>query len=108
MTSPATEAPLLGEISITPKQFKAAKSGAAFVARVGGRVTFSVSEASTVTWTVQRDTTGRKVAGSCKRQTKRNRSKQPCTRWVSAGSFEIAVLAGGMPSRSAAASAVSS
>ena len=90
-----TEAPLLGEISITPAKFKAAKSGVAFVARVGGRVTFSVSEASTVTWTVQRKTKGRKVAGSCKRQTRKNRSKKACTRWVSVGFFGMPVAAGG-------------
>jgi hypothetical protein len=75
--------------------FRAAGSGPAFVATVGTRVSFSVSEASSVRFTVQRKTKGRRVAGSCKCQTQANRTKKRCTRWVTVkGSFSIPAAAG--------------
>jgi allophanate hydrolase subunit 2 len=44
---------------------------------------------------VQRKTTGRTVAGSCRRQTQANRAKKTCTRWVTVrGSFVVAGKAG--------------
>jgi allophanate hydrolase subunit 2 len=54
-----------------------------------------VSEASSVRFTVQRKTTGRRVGASCAAQTRANRTKRACTRWVAVkGSFTIPATAG--------------
>jgi hypothetical protein len=90
-----TTKPVLSVLSMSSSVFQAAGSGPAFAAKVGTTVSFSVSEASSVRFTVQRKTKGRRVAGSCKRQTRANRTKKRCTRWVSVkGSFSIAAAAG--------------
>lgn len=90
-TPPAdTTAPVLSALSLSASRFQAARSGPAFAARVGAKVSFSVSDAATVTFTVQRKTTGRRVAGTCKAQTRVNRSQKRCTRWAAVkGSFSI-------------------
>ena len=59
--------------------FRAAGSGSAFsaggrTAPVGTRVAFTASEASAVTFTVQRKTSGRKVGKKCKAPTRRTRA----------------------------------
>jgi hypothetical protein len=51
-------------------------------AKRGTRVTFTLSHAATVTFTVQRKLAGRKVGRSCARQTRSNRTKRRCLRLV--------------------------
>ncbi|MEA2429025.1 MAG: hypothetical protein QOF37_2653 [Thermoleophilaceae bacterium] len=53
----------------------------------GARFRYALSEPSRVKVTIQRATKGRKVGRACRRQTRRNRSKHACVRYVSAGSF---------------------
>jgi hypothetical protein len=54
-----------------------------------------MDEASTVRFTVQRKAKGRKVGGKCKAQTRANRERKACTRWVRLkGSFSLDAAAG--------------
>lgn len=89
--------PALGSLGFSSAVFRAASSGGstAAKAKVGTRVTFSLSEASAVKFTVERKTTGRRVSGRCKATTKRNAGKPKCPRYVKVrGSFAIAGNAG--------------
>ena len=59
------------------------------------RVSFLVSEASSVVFRVQRKTSGRRSGSKCVAQTKANRTKRACTRWVAVkGSLTIRATAG--------------
>jgi hypothetical protein len=52
----------------------------------GGKVFYTLSEGATVRFRLQKATSGRKVKGKCVRQTRRNRHKPRCTRFVNVGS----------------------
>jgi hypothetical protein len=87
--------PVLTTLSLSSSVFQAAGSGLAFTARVGTKVSFSLSEPGSVKFTVQRKTKGRRVAGRCRPQTTANRTKRACTRWVNVrGSFTVAAKKG--------------
>jgi hypothetical protein len=92
--------PTLGSFSLSVSVFKAAKSGPAFSSKqsrapTGSRVSYKLSEASSVKFTVQRKTRGRRVHGKCKAPTHSNRKKPKCTRWKRVkGSFTVAGKAG--------------
>ena len=69
--------PTFGSLSFSRTAFAAAKSGSAFSSQkkkrkppVGTKVSFNLSEAAAVKFTVQRKTTGRKVSGKCKTRTR--------------------------------------
>jgi hypothetical protein len=53
----------------------------------GARVTFKLSGAATVRFTMERKLPGREVGGRCVQQTRANRSKRKCTRLAASGSF---------------------
>lgn len=91
-----SSAPVLGSLGLTPSSFKAAASGPAFVAKVGGtRVSFVVSAASRAEFTVQRKSKGRLAARRCRTQTATNRNKPACVRWINVkGSFIVAAKKG--------------
>ncbi len=90
VTPPDTIKPVLGALSMSSSVFQAAGSGPAFTARVGTKVSFTLSEPGSVKFTVQRKTRGRRVAGRCRPQTTANRTKPACTRWVNVrGSFTV-------------------
>jgi hypothetical protein len=93
--------PTLGSFRFSTSVFKAATSGASTSAKrksgvpIGTKVSFNVSEASSVKFTVQRKTRGRKVRGKCKAKTHGNHSKPKCARYTSLkGSFTVAGKAG--------------
>jgi hypothetical protein len=93
--------PTLGSFSFSASVFKAAPSGASISAKkkssvpVGTKVSFSLSEASSVKFTVQRKTKGRKVNGKCKTRTHKNRKKKSCTLYKTVrGSFTVSGKAG--------------
>jgi hypothetical protein len=48
---------------------------------------YSLSEEANVGVVVQKARKGRRVRGQCRRQTRRNRTRPRCTRWVQIGSF---------------------
>jgi hypothetical protein len=95
---PDTTKPTLGSLGMSVTVFRAAKSGPSASAKkkpIGTKVSFSLSEPSTVKFTVERKTRGRKGGKNCKAQTKANRKKKPCVRWVKVkGSFTRAGKAG--------------
>jgi hypothetical protein len=67
-------------------------SGVAVTTRA---VRYSLSEAATLTFGVQRARKGRRVSGKCRRETRRNRTRPRCSRYVSLrGSFTDAGEAG--------------
>ena len=93
---PDTTAPGLGTLGLSATVFRAAKSGPSTSARpIGTRVSYSLSEPGSVKFTVDRKTRGRKVGSRCKAQTRSNRTRKACIRWVKVkGSFTVAGKAG--------------
>jgi hypothetical protein len=91
-----TTKPVLGEISLSNTSFKAAKSGASTAATgIGTNVSFTLSEASSVKFTVQRKTTGRRAGGRCMTAARSNRRGKACILWKTlSGSFTVAGKAG--------------
>jgi hypothetical protein len=51
----------------------------------GGKVFYTLSEGATVSFRLEKALTGRKVNGKCVRQTRRNKRKPRCTRFVGVG-----------------------
>lgn len=73
-------------------RFRAAASGgsvgaAARRAKVGTKVTYTLSLASTVKFTVERRSAGRKVGSKCRKRTRKNRKRKRCN-LVLKGGFE--------------------
>jgi hypothetical protein len=93
-----TKPPVLGALGLSATVFRAAKSGGAFSARarpIGTRVSYKLSEAGSTKFTVDRKSSGRKVGKRCRAQTKANRHRKACVRWVQVkGSFTVAGKAG--------------
>jgi DNA-binding beta-propeller fold protein YncE len=93
-----TVRPVIRSLTIT-RAFRAAGHGAS-VARppakpVGATVRYSLSEAGTATFKVQRGVAGRKVGRSCKKPSRGNRKRKRCTRYVRVrGGFAHPSLAG--------------
>ena len=95
-----TKPALTGGLKFSRSSFAAAKSGAPFAAQkkkkkksapVGTKVSFNLTEAASVAFTIERKTTGRKVSGKCKTQTRKNRKKSKCDLWKKVtGSFTVA------------------
>ena len=92
-----TTKPTLGRLSFARSSFAAASSGSAFTTQkkkrkppVGSKVSFNLSEASSVRFTVERKTTGRRVSGKCKTRTRKNRGKPRCPLYKKvSGSFTV-------------------
>ncbi len=83
--------PLLRRLKLSPASFRAEHSGPSVAAAPRGTtVSFWLSEPSTVRFTVQRKTAGRRVAGRCVKRKRSNRGHKRCVRWVRRpGSFTI-------------------
>ena len=82
--------PAISGLKIKPSAFVAAKTGpsALKAAKRGAIVSYRVSMAAKVRFTVKRITTGRRVGKRCVKTTRANRSKRHCTRLVAVkGSF---------------------
>ena len=93
----------LGRIVLANARLRAAARGASAIptqrrrrrAPIGTRVTFRLSEAASVRFTVERARPGRRVRGRCVKPTRRNRTRRKCTRYVrQRGSFSVAAGAG--------------
>ena len=104
---PDTTKPLVARLSFSRTSFAAAKSGAAYTAQrgkkkrkkpsapVGTKVSFGLTEAASVKFTVERKASGRRVSGKCKTRTRKNRKKAKCTLWKKVtGSFTFTGKAG--------------
>jgi hypothetical protein len=93
-----TAAAVLSRFRLSPSIFRAAARGASIAARrpIGTRVSYRLSEAAAVRFTVERAAPGRRVAGRCRRPTARNRNRPRCLRYVALrGSFTHAGKLGG-------------
>ena len=65
-------------LSVSPRSFRAAKAGASISAKVGAKVTYRLSAAGSVKFTVQKESIGRKKGKKCVKPTKRNRRAKKC------------------------------
>ncbi|HKN92803.1 MAG TPA: choice-of-anchor Q domain-containing protein [Thermoleophilaceae bacterium] len=76
--------PALGSLKLSHRVFAAARSGASITrhAPVGTTVSYKLSEAATVAFTVQRAKAGRSSGGKCRKAASRTSKKRACTRWV--------------------------
>jgi hypothetical protein len=72
-------APLLTGLSAKPRSFRTRRRAGR---PAGTTVRFGLSEAATVRLGAERATTGRRVGGGCVRQTRGNRSRRACVRYV--------------------------
>ena len=83
--------PTISSLKLSPSTFAAAKRGASIAAakkKPGTSVSYRVSEAATVVFTVAHRTTGRRSGRSCVKATKRLRHRKSCARYVAVkGSF---------------------
>lgn len=92
-----TTRPSLTALALAPGSFRAAASGSplAAAAPIGARIFFNLSETATVTFSVEKGVTGRRVGGRCVRRTRANRTRPKCVRYVLlAGSFRTTGGAG--------------
>jgi hypothetical protein len=69
------------------------RAGAA--AKKGTTIRYRLSEVARVTFAIQRATPGRRVRGRCRKQTRANRSKRACKRFVGAGRLAPATAVAG-------------
>jgi len=85
---PDVAKPVARRLGVRPRSFRAARRGRSIVSAARTRVSYRLSEAATVRFTVQRALSGRRVGGRCRKLTKRNRGRRKCTRYRGArGSF---------------------
>jgi virginiamycin B lyase len=84
-----TVPPRLRALTLTPRSFHAARSGASISTRggkgkapIGTKVSFSLSERSSVTFTVESRSKGRKVGKRCAKPGPSNTGKKSCVRWT--------------------------
>lgn len=76
----------LGALKLSPRRFRAGKKSA---------ISFTLSNAASVKFRIERGASGRRVGGTCVRRTKSNRNKTSCTRYVLlAGKFTRAGVPG--------------
>jgi hypothetical protein len=75
-----TTKPLLSALKVSPTRFRAAGSGPSVATRVGGKVSYKLSEPATVGFTVERALSGRRAGGHCVKPKRSNRRAKPCTR----------------------------
>jgi hypothetical protein len=74
-----TTKPTITGLSFKPKAFRAAAPGS----KSGGtKISFSLSEAATVRFTIQRRARGRKAGGKCVAPRPGNRGARRCVRWL--------------------------
>jgi streptogramin lyase len=99
LASADTIGPRLGALVLTPPAFRAAPSGASISgkgkASIGTKASFTLSEPSTVTFTVESKSKGRKVGKRCAKPKPSNAGKKRCVRWTKVkGSFGVSGKAG--------------
>jgi hypothetical protein len=98
--SPPPPAGVLQSLSLKPKTFKTVNAGGAIVSKkakapIGTTVSYGLSAAETVTFTVERKGKGRKVGKQCKAQTAKNKDHKSCARYKPLkGSFTHSGAAG--------------
>src|SRR5215211_1094946 len=77
-----TTAPDIDSLTIDPRRFRAGRLlPSASAVGTGTTISFNTSEASTVTLSFERALPGRKVGRTCRKPSRGNRGKRPCTRY---------------------------
>ncbi len=61
---------------------------------LGTTLSYRLSAAARVVFTIERARQGRRVKGACRKPTRANRARRPCTRWVAVGRFGVDGKAG--------------
>lgn len=90
-----TTRPVVSNLTLSRKRFRRGnRLPRASQTRVGTTISFRLSEAARATLAFQRARPGRRVGGRCVRPTRRNRTRRPCKRFVTAGSVSFAAKAG--------------
>jgi hypothetical protein len=85
---PSAQVAKLTKLKVSPSRFRALGSGTSIAPHGGAKVTYTLSKAGTVTFTVLKKTTGRRVGTTCRRPTKKNRKRKHCPLYVRVtGSF---------------------
>jgi hypothetical protein len=82
---PAPAPPRISGLRLRPSAFRAARSGPPsqeLPATGPGRVTYALSAAARVRFTVEQATAGRRAGGRCVARTRASRSRLRCTRYV--------------------------
>jgi hypothetical protein len=90
-------APVLSALKLSPKKLRAAKKGASIAKTkaTSSNVSYSLSEAGVVTFTVERSTKGKRSGSKCVKAKKSNKKAKNCTRWtLQKGSFTHTSVAG--------------
>jgi hypothetical protein len=90
-----TARPNLSNVKVTPKKFAVSRKKTARVAattakkrkkaKKGTKISFRLSVNARVTVRIDRQSSGRKVRGKCRKVTKKNKAKKKCRRYVKAG-----------------------
>jgi hypothetical protein len=91
-TTPVDLAPAISKLTMTHRRFRVKRrrrtARRSRRAPVGTRFRYTLSEDARVTFRFQRRARGRRVAGRCRKPTRRNRGRRRCLRWVRVkGSF---------------------
>lgn len=90
-------APVISSASVRPSTFAVGPAAALAARRLPPRGTsfrYRLSEPARVTFTIERRSRGRRVGVTCRRQTRANRGRRPCTHFVRAGGFSQRAAAG--------------
>ncbi len=87
---------IISALSISPSAFFAAPSGATIstAKKYGAKIGYRDSQVATSTFTVLRQTSGRRQGKSCKKPSKANKHGKRCTLLTAVGSFTHVDLAG--------------
>lgn len=89
-SAPGLSEPLaaLSGLRLSSTRFRAARSGSSVATRGGLGVSYALSAAASVRFTVERKSSGRRVGATCVGASRRNRKRPICVRYVpAAGSF---------------------
>jgi hypothetical protein len=93
LPAPKPLAGVISALTISPSSFFAAPSGATISAitssakKYGAKISYRDSQAATTTFTVLRETSGRKQGKSCKKPSNSNKHGKRCTLLTAVGSF---------------------
>ncbi len=89
-------APVIRSLSLTNRRFRVGPRprGGSRLVRSGTQFRFELSEPARVSFAIERKTSGRRVGGRCRAQTRRNRGARRCIRYTRAGSFTRQLAAG--------------
>jgi hypothetical protein len=91
---PPAVKPVLSRLSIRPSHFVAAKKGGSVGRAGGGKVSYRLSLAASIRFSVIRLLPGRRTHAGCRRPARSNRHKPRCTIRTAVGAFAVSAGAG--------------